>query len=238
MEENLLQHYIRLVDFLGVALGPDYEVVLHDVTDSNNSIVAIANGYISNREIGAPLSNKALQLIADGAFRHSDSVLQYYEAADNGKLLRTNTFFIKSADDKLLGLLCINFDDSRYAEISTRILKLCHPDQFINEHVIPNMYSSIWPKDAGNSHKDEYASTVDAVIDSIIGRILSEFYVPIDRLTQDEKMTVLDKLNQQGLFRIKGSVSHVAKALCSSEASIYRYLSKLKTDKSESVIHD
>lgn len=230
MEKSLLRHYIRLVDFLGGVLGPDYEIALYDAADSGGSIAAIVNGNISGSELGAPLSGKALQLIGEGAYRHSDSVLQYYETSDNGKLLRSNTFFIKNADGKLLGLLCLNFDDSRYAEISSQILKLCHPDRFINEQVITNMYSSIWPRDAGVSRSAECANSVDGVIDSIISRILSDFPVPTDRLTQDEKMIILDKLDKQGLFRIKGSVSHTAKALCSSEASIYRYLSKLKKE--------
>ena len=28
----ILQHYIKLTEFLGKALGPDYEVALHDLT--------------------------------------------------------------------------------------------------------------------------------------------------------------------------------------------------------------
>ena len=49
----------------------------------------------------------------------------------------------------------------------------------------------------------------------------------VDRLTQEEKMEIMDILNRKGVFLLKGSVSHVAQALHSSEASIYRYLGKL-----------
>ena len=40
----LLRQYVKLTEFLGAALGPDYEVALHDLTDKNRSIIAIANG--------------------------------------------------------------------------------------------------------------------------------------------------------------------------------------------------
>ena len=50
----LLQHYVKLTEFLGQALGPDYEVALHDLTDKNRSIIAIANNHVRGREIGAP----------------------------------------------------------------------------------------------------------------------------------------------------------------------------------------
>ena len=63
MANPLLQHYIKLTEFLGQALGPDYEVALHDMTDKNRSIVAIANNHISGREIGAPLTNVALKIL-------------------------------------------------------------------------------------------------------------------------------------------------------------------------------
>ena len=65
MANPLLQHYIKLTEFLGQALGPDYEVALHDMTDKNRSIVAIANNHISGREIGAPLTNVALKILMD-----------------------------------------------------------------------------------------------------------------------------------------------------------------------------
>ena len=29
----LLRQYVKLTEFLGAALGPDYEVALHDLTD-------------------------------------------------------------------------------------------------------------------------------------------------------------------------------------------------------------
>ena len=63
----LLQHYVKLTEFLGQALGPDYEVALHDLTDKNRSIIAIANNHVSGREIGAPLTNVALSILQDPA---------------------------------------------------------------------------------------------------------------------------------------------------------------------------
>ena len=38
----LLRQYVKLTEFLGAALGPDYEVALHDLTDKNRSIIAVS----------------------------------------------------------------------------------------------------------------------------------------------------------------------------------------------------
>ena len=42
----ILQHYIKLTEFLGKALGPDYEVALHDLTvpSSPSPIIISAAG--------------------------------------------------------------------------------------------------------------------------------------------------------------------------------------------------
>ena len=60
MTKELFQQYSILVDYLGKVLGPDYEIVLHDLTQSNKEVVAIANGHISGRTVGGPLTNTAL----------------------------------------------------------------------------------------------------------------------------------------------------------------------------------
>lgn len=64
---------------------------------------------------------------------------------------------------------------------------------------------------------------VQAAITDVTGSAL-----PPDRLTMDEKVRIVEDLQQAGIFYMKGAVSEVAAQLGSSEATIYRYLSKLK----------
>ena len=95
MANPLLQHYIKLTEFLGQALGPDYEVALHDLTDKNRSIIAIANNHVSGREIGAPLTNVALKILMDKSYETQDYRLHYPGVSAAGKTLRSSTLFIK-----------------------------------------------------------------------------------------------------------------------------------------------
>ena len=44
MTEQLLLHYTRLVEFLGHVLGPDYEIILHEILPEQSRVAAIANG--------------------------------------------------------------------------------------------------------------------------------------------------------------------------------------------------
>lgn len=77
MTNPMLGHYIRLTEFLGHTLGPDYEVALHDLTDKNRSIVAIANSHVSGREVGAPLTNMALKILMDKSYEKQDYITHY-----------------------------------------------------------------------------------------------------------------------------------------------------------------
>lgn len=58
-----LAPYVEMVEFLGEALGREYEIVLHDLTNPERSIVAIANGELSGRGIGGPVTDFALKIL-------------------------------------------------------------------------------------------------------------------------------------------------------------------------------
>ena len=49
-----------------------------------------------------------------------------------------------------------------------------------------------------------------------------------ERLTQNEKIEIIGELNRAGLFQLKGAVGAVAEYLYCSEASVYRYQSKIQ----------
>ena len=197
MDAELKRHYTLIVDFLGHILGPDYEIALHELKDDSNEIIAIANGELTGRHLGSPLSNKMLEYVAGSLYKTQNYVLNFESVSATGKTMCCNSMFIKGRAGELSGLLCVNFDASRYEELSRRVMELC-----------------------GGGMKRGVPSGTRLIADS-------NDPVEVDRLTQDEKMEIMDILNRKGVFLLKGSVSHVAQTLHSSEASIYRYLGKL-----------
>lgn len=199
-----LEPYRTLVSFLGEALGPDYEVVLHDLTSEEGTIAAIVNNNISGRTEGAPLSNMALRFIHGKVYEKQPYVAGYQGASQAKGRLRSSTMFIKDGSE-LIGMLCIN---SRMAQ---ELLALCGAHQELGPTLgVENFVSSL-------------PDAVQAAITDVTGSAL-----PPDRLTMDEKIRIVEDLQQAGIFYMKGAVSEVAAQLGSSEATIYRYLSKLK----------
>ena len=217
----ILQHYIKLTEFLGKALGPDYEVALHDLTRKDRSIIAIANNYISGREVGASLS-----ILRDKSYEHTDYHLHYYSINVNGKDLRSSTFFIKDSG-KLIGLLCINFDDSRYRAISDHILKLCHPDLFVTDVLAQPLPESEDDMSA-RSFPEKFRNSADAVALDAINRELERMGVTPEQLTPEKRLQVIAALESGGLFLLKGAVKSAAASLHCSPASVYRYITQIK----------
>ena len=216
----LLRQYVKLTEFLGAALGPDYEVALHDLTDKNRSIIAIANGYISGREIGAPLTNMALSVLKDESYEWQDYRLHYSGVSAAGNALRSSTMFIKE-DGKLIGMLCINFDDSRFHSFAQQVLTLCHPNQFVQALEQP-------PEGEHDSRPETFRNSTEAVAQDAIAHELERLGVPAKRLTSEERLLIIAALEESGIFLLKGAVKDVAAGLGCSQASVYRYLSQVK----------
>ena len=234
MTEQMLRQYTVLVEYLGATLGPDYEVVLHEILPETSRVAAIANGTISGRDVGAPITNAALRMIMQKQYETSDYNLNYTGQLANGKTIRSSTMFIKDGG-KLVGLLCINFDDSRYLAASENVLRLCHPDIFIDDHIAPQQAEpgDPFPR-AVPATTESFHNSIDAVAGDAVGRELIRLGVTADRLTPDERMQIIASLENGGIFLLKGAVKDVADALHCSQASVYRYLSQIKKDDSNS----
>lgn len=225
-----LEPYKIIVDFLGKTLGPDYEVVLQDLTNGSNAIVAIANGHVSGRQIGSPLTNAALQMLSSKAYKDRDFLCNYKGIAEDGHVLRSSTMFIKDEAGTPIALLCINFDDSRYAELAQKLQSVIHPAGFGASVLQFDKTLSSLPEGASESHAsitENFPMDIPALMQKIFDDCTVDLATPLNRLNQYERKDVIAKLNEQGLFQLKGAISFVAKKFSCSTATIYRYLSEI-----------
>ena len=216
MTEDMLRQYKVLVEFLGKALGPDYEVVLQTIGPEGSGIAAIANGRVSGRGVGSPVTSTALKMIMRRQYTDQDYSLNYTGMLSNGKAIRSSTMFIKD-QGRLVGMLCINFDDSRFHELSDALLRVIHPDDYL-QHGLPVSEGT-----------EFFQSDVNTMMQELFDEATASLQVPPDRLNQEERLQIITQLYDRGMFQLKGAVPFVMEKLGCSQASIYRYLSKVKT---------
>lgn len=230
MNSDILQHYTTLVKFLGKTLGPDYEVVLHDLSSKDFAIAAIANEHISGRKAGGPLTDAALRMLSSRAYERDDFLCNYKGLAENGHVLRSSTMFIRDEKRRPIGLLCINFDDHRYQDLQEKLFSIVHPDTFVEKSPAKDRSFSEKagaPSRSAQPITESFSMDIPALMEKMFEDAASSLETPIDRLNQFERRDIVEKLNEQGLFQLKGAVSFVARKFSCSNATIYRYLSEI-----------
>ena len=139
MEQELKRHYSLLVEFLGHILGPDYEIALHELKDDSNQIIAIANGELTGRHLGSPLSNKMLEYLTSRLYETQDYVLCFESTSVTGKKMCSNSLFIRGENGELarsgMTILIVTHEMGFAREVSDRVLFIC--DGVIKEEGVP-----------------------------------------------------------------------------------------------------
>jgi len=87
--------------------GKKCEVVLHDFSEPQKSIVAIENGHVTERKVGDPITDLALSLWRENGYKDkkTDRIINYKTKSKNGKILKSSTVFIRNNQKKIIGCL-------------------------------------------------------------------------------------------------------------------------------------
>ena len=187
MRVELREHYIKLVNFLGMVLGPTYEIALHDLSMGDETVIAIANGQITNRSLGAPLTNPVLGFMSRERYKTVDYEVNYTALSVEQKSLRSSTFYIKDANE-LVGLLCITFDDTAYRNISKSIMSLCHPDELLSE----NKFEQIEDLKIGED-TEIFGRSIEEVFKITIESIKKDGSINMTKLKKKEKIKIVSR---------------------------------------------
>lgn len=224
MIRPLLEQYLRLTEFLGRVLGPDYEVALHDLTRPERSLIAIANGHVSGRSVGAPLTDLGQKMLQERSYADGDYWVNYLGLDEHGKTLRSSTFIITNGGEPL-GMLCINFDDSKYQAVSESILKLCHPDAFVETNFQLDE-ARVRELNSGSGEAEAFTSSLRSNAISTLERALKD--LDGRAMTVQERLQLIRTLDAEGAFLLKGSLLKIAERLGVSQATLYRDLKRTR----------
>lgn len=221
-----LQRFVPLVDFFGEALGPSTEIVLHDLTVPDKSIVAIANGHISGRKIGGPVTNLALMFMKQGDAGDGDAATGYRAVNASGRVCRSSSYFIRDDDGELYGMLCVNVDLTEITAAQEATASL--PGGLIRD-MIPVQQGN--PK--GNKEVlENLKSTLPNLLDSMLDAAVGTHAIAPKQMGADERISVVSDLEDAGFFLLKGGIASAAERLGVSEPTIYRYLVKVRDSSS------
>lgn len=211
---SALEPYIGLVEYLGATLGAQYEILLQDM--ENHVLLSIANGYISVRVKGGAVTPLALELEERGVWKQTDYLTNVRCETTGGHHILSSFYFIKR-EERLVGILSINLDTTLFSRSNSPELSL------LSTAPAPGPGGGAAAPAAGGEAAAAPGS-MEQTVDETVEEYLRRHGTPAERLSYQERQTLISALKERDVFRIRGSVRYVAQKLGCSSATIYRYL--------------
>lgn len=209
-DKELLEVYENLVPFLASVGGAGTEVVVHDITAPECSLIAIRNN-LSGRSIGDPMTDLAKELQREGTYTDLPYVSNYSGKSQERDFL-SSTYFIKN-EGRLIGLLCINRDMSAVQNLNAALSVLL--DRYnLNRQTEDSQY------------RENLDTPVTDMLNSRIEEIVHANGIDPARMSAQERARIVHRLSEEGLLNVKGAVACIAAQLSVSVPTVYRYLNK------------
>jgi len=204
---EILKTFIPVVEGLGEMLGKHYEIVLHDISNLQSSIIAIENGYITGREVGAPATDFLLEVINSEEAQTQDKIVNYTTQTKDGKQLKSSTILIRDEVEEVIGALCINLDLTAV-------------------EVAENFLQEI-SKVEENDSQEQFPENASNFLEMMIQRGLEKVDKPVSLLDKKDKLKIVEYLDKNNVFDIKGGIATLAEKLNVSKYTIYNYLEEI-----------
>lgn len=198
----------NIVDGIAAMYGEHTEVLLHSLDINNPSITKIANGHITGRSVGAPITNLALMKLNEG----QDVSNSYMTKSPDGKSLRSITIVIRNSQQEAIGLLCINSN-------------MDAPFQSVMKSLLPDFAPAV---DVVLS-PETFARSSDEMMQSSIETVRTQVTDDTSIAPSKKIREIVIRLNELGIFDLKDSAQIAAKGLDISIHTIYRYLREMKS---------
>ena len=208
IDSMIIESYKTIVDGLAEYLGKNYEIVLHSLSNLDNSVVYIKNGFHTGRTVGAPITNMALEMLSK-IDKNSINDVTYFTKDKNGEPVKSSTIAIRGEHNKIIGLLCINF--------------------FLNApflDIISEFFDSEFTK-KNESHKYIYESFSEdptQLITKAVRDSIEEVDTKREIPTAQRNRAIILLLQEKNIFKLKNAVVLVAKELRISKNTVYMHL--------------
>jgi predicted transcriptional regulator YheO len=209
----ILTNFIPAVKALAKTFGPDCEVLLHDASNLENSVIAIENGHVTGRKVGSPMTDLGLYFLKSDLFKDTEFIANYQTESKDGKKLKSTSIFIRDNKKKIVGFLCINYALDHLTEIRRKIDDFCA----VNKDVDKNIFN--------NEEKEEiFTDNLDDLLERVFIKAREKVGKPIEKMQKDDKLEIVRYLQKKGVFLVKGNIDKIA------NYTVYNYLSEIKPD--------
>jgi predicted transcriptional regulator YheO len=207
-----------IVQMLGNMVGTNVEVVLHDLTNPQRSVIGITNGHVTGRSIGSSvlsgprgdLSFAAVMEELDVRGRAVHAVVQDYRTENSsGQLLKSSSVIFRDSEGEPFAALCLNADMTIFEAAHSWLERL------LNTKPVAQPVQASEPE-------------MDVLMKEIIDDAVHKLGKSVSVMNKEEKIYAVQVMMRRGLFIVKGGVARAAAALGVTRHSIYNYIDELR----------
>jgi len=202
---------VPAIEGIAATFGRSCEVLVHDYRDPEHSVVAVA-GSLTGRRVGGSMSEIGLRVLARGD--EATNELNYLTRTGDGRVLKCSTMPLRDADGTLIGALCINVD----------ITALRYVGDFV---------ADIIGTAQDTTQVTAFANDFDDVVEALIREEETVRAKPVATLNRDERLRLVERLRDKGLFEVRGAAPRIAQRLGISRAALYNDLGAVRNGASE-----
>lgn len=218
-DQLILESYKHMIPGLGEYLGSGYEVVLHSLESYDHSVIAIHNGHYTGRAVGAPITNKALEMLEVINKDKQNENITYFSTNRDGKPMKSTTIPIWGKEQKVIGLLCINF----YMDIP--FTSILNDFKDTNHRSNSEQHEGL---DAVHIIKEEFNENSAELITNMISSAQKQVYRDHSISASNKNKAIIQLLYDKGVFNFKDAVIIVSKILNISKNTVYLHLRNIK----------
>ncbi|MCU6747231.1 MULTISPECIES: helix-turn-helix transcriptional regulator [Lachnospiraceae] len=210
---NRLTLLKQLAHGLAVQFGTSCEIVIHDLNqeDLSRSIVYIENGHVSNRQEGDGPSGIVLEALKADPDKIQDK-LSYLTKTEDGRILKSSTMYIRGEDNTISYIFSLNYDITPLIAAQAAVQPLIQTEA---------------EKRADGKDEDTPATithNVTELLDQLIEQATALVGKPVALMNKDDKIKVVQYLNDAGAFLITKSGDKVSSFLGISKFTLYSYM--------------
>ena len=200
-DELLIASWEPAVDAIAALFGSSCEVVLHSFNNLQSSVTKIANGHVTGRQAGAPVTDFALQkLNAKCGLKWST----YFTRTKDGQMMKSASTTICNRRGQPIGMLCINC--SLNAPIASLLEAFSLPAT-TTESQVP-------------IHSETFATSVEDLISQVISQVNSDPHLASNLRNKE----IICQLYDRRMFELKESPTLVAQKLGVSKHTVYLHI--------------
>ncbi|MFF0825995.1 transcriptional regulator [Brevibacillus sp. NPDC003359] len=212
--KKVFESFIPIAKSTAKMFGPNCEVVIHDLTNPQASVMFTVNNHVTGREIGQSFDHLVKTVLRSEDFKE-DYLAGYTFVTEDKRTIRSSTSLIRDSKQKVIGAFCINFD----------VEALNQMQQFMNTFL-----STQVEVQENETKSDDDIENVEGIVDQLIQQIIQNSVHPV--MKRHEKIELIRFMDEKGIFLMKGSVEKVASLLGISKVTVYSYLDEIKNKSS------